>query len=69
MSVWKVIKEGYTGPTKFDCTIKIPKPKNEWDDDDYKKEGTHAKTINAIIYAVTFAKFKKIPKCTIAKAM
>ena len=37
-SVWKVIKEGYTGPTKLEGIMIVPKPENEWDDEGYKKE-------------------------------
>ena len=47
--VQKVIKEGYIGPTNVEGTTMVPKLENEWDDDDYKKEGTHAKAMNAIM--------------------
>ena len=30
-------------------TTMVPKPENEWDEDDYKKEGVHAKAMNVIM--------------------
>ena len=67
--VWKVIKEGEIGLTKLKSTTMVPKPKNEWDEDYYNKEGIHAEAMNAILYVVTPSEFKKISKCALTKGM
>ena len=69
IEVWKVSKEGLYVPTKKVDGKDVPKPKSDWNVDDYKKKATHCEVMNVIMCIVTPSEFKKILKCTITKEM
>ena len=67
--VWKVIKESYTGLPKLEGILRLQNQKMNGMKMTTKKEGFHAKTMNAILCAIILGEFNKISKCTITKAM
>ena len=69
ISIWKVIKETYKPPSSHKGTRVIHEPKGDWMEEDYKKESTYAKAMNANICVVTLGEFKKISNCIIFKVM
>ena len=64
---WFVIARGPNVITKKDGTSIVPKPEEEWDENDLKKAQINAKALNALHCALDVNEYNKISSCTTAK--
>lgn len=69
--VWYSIETGYTAPvvstTVDNKPIQIAKPRENWEETDYKNLGWNSKAIHAIFLGVSRDEFHRISRCEIGK--
>ncbi|MED6166048.1 hypothetical protein PIB30_105340, partial [Stylosanthes scabra] len=73
--IWEIVESGDQISTKKetkkvgdkDIESIVPKPKDEWSDDDWKKISLNNKTINFLHCALNPSDYMKISACTSAK--
>lgn len=63
------IEKGSYIPTKREGEKDVPKPQDEWVDEDHQKDELNFKAINIFYCAVKLEEFKKSVWCTTAKEM
>ena len=65
--LWKVILKGPQIPLIKVDGIDIPKPEEDWDDNDMKLGELNAKAMNVLYCALDSTKFNRIFTCSTAK--
>ena len=65
--MWKVILKGPQIPSIKIDGIDIPKPEEDWDDNDMRMRELNAKTMNVLYYALDSTEFNRIFTCNTAK--
>ena len=65
--LWKVILKGPQIPSIKIDGIDIPKPEEDWDDNDMRMGELNAKAMNVLYFALDSTKFNRISTCSTAK--
>ena len=65
--LWKIIWKGAHTPTKNVDGVDIPKPEEEWEDQEMKMGELNAKAMNLLYCALDANEFNQISTCTSAK--